>query len=148
MNKPIAYLGIDPGVTGAIALIHPDGQVVEDWPGDEVAAVNLIRFLALQYDIRRAAIEDMGTGPFKGKLAFVKLSENKGIWRGILASHGIPFRLVWPQQWQKGIVPPKSGKEGSLAVARRLFPNMDLHRRADHNRAEALLIAEYVRRRG
>jgi predicted RNase H-like nuclease (RuvC/YqgF family) len=24
-----AYLGIDPGITGAIALIHDDGQIVE-----------------------------------------------------------------------------------------------------------------------
>jgi len=132
MNKPTAFLGIDPGVTGAIALIHPEGQVVEDWPGDEVAAV---RF---------------GAGPPKGKFGFIKLSENKGIWRGVLASHGVPFVLVRPQEWMKGTVPKKeSGTvKPSLTVARRLFPNMDLHRKADHNRADALLIAEWARRQG
>lgn len=150
MNKPTAFLGIDPGVTGAIALIHPEGQIVENWPGDEVAAVNLIRSLLLQYDIRRAAIEDNGAGPPKGKFGFIKLSENKGIWRGVLASHGVPFVLVRPQEWMKGTVPKKgSGKDKpSLAVARRLFPNLDLHRKADHNRADALLIAEWARRGG
>jgi hypothetical protein len=109
MGKPTAYLGIDPGVTGAIALIHSEGQRVEDWPGDEVAASELIRTLSLEYDIRRAAVEDLGTGPPKGKLGFVKLSENKGIWRGILASHGIPFQLVRPQEWMKGLIPKRSG---------------------------------------
>jgi len=150
MNKPTAYLGIDPGITGAIALIHPEGQVVEDWPGDEVAAVNLIRSLLLQYDVRRAAVEDMGAGPPKGKFGFIKLSENKGIWRGILAAHGVPFVLVRPQEWMKGMVPKKGAgnDKPSLAVARRLFPNLDLHRKADHNRADALLIAEWARRQG
>ncbi len=109
--KQTAYLGIDPGVTGAIALIHGEGQRVEDWPGDEVAASELIRTLSREYDIRRAAIEDLGAGPPKGKLGFVKLSENKGIWRGILASHGVPFQLVRPQEWMKGIVPRKKGND-------------------------------------
>ena len=148
MGKQTAYLGIDPGVTGAMAIIHEEGQRVEDWPGDEVAASELIRSLCLEYHIRRAAIEDLGAGPPKGKIGFVKLSENKGIWRGILASHGIPFQLVRPQEWMKGVVPRKKGGDDkpSLAVARRLFPNMDLHRKSDHNRADALLIAEWVKR--
>jgi hypothetical protein len=32
-----------------------------------------------------------------------------------------------------------------LNYARRRFPGVDLHRKADHNRAEALLIASYAR---
>ena len=149
MNRPIAYIGIDPGMTGAIAVIHEEGQLVEDWPGDEVAASELVRDICRVYDIRRAAIEDLGAGPPKGKLGFAKLSENKGIWRGILASQGIPYQLVRPQAWMKGMVPRRNSDEKpSLAVARRLFPNMELHRRSDHNRADALLIAEWARRQG
>lgn len=149
MNRPIAYIGIDPGMTGAIAVIHEEGQLVENWPGDEVAASELVRSLCLEYHILRAAIEDLGAGPPKGKLGFVKLSENKGIWRGIMASHGIPYQLVRPQVWMKGLVPKRNSEDKpSLAVARRLFPNMELHRKSDHNRADALLIADWVRRQG
>lgn len=147
-KRSIAYIGIDPGVTGAVAVIHDEGQLVKDWPGDEVAAAELVRGICLEFHVRRAAIEDQGAGPHKGKFGFVKLSENKGIWRGILASHGIPFQLVRPQEWMKGVVPRKKGGDDkpSLAVARRLFPCMELHRKKDHNRADALLIAEWARR--
>ena len=39
-----------------------------------------------------------------------------------------------------------SQKAGSLDKARLLFPTADLDRKKDHNRAEALLLAEYSRR--
>jgi crossover junction endodeoxyribonuclease RuvC len=150
MDRSSAYIGIDPGVTGAIALIHDEGQVVFDWPGDEVAASDLIMSLRVKYRIKGAALEDMGIGPALGKFGSSRLSENKGIWRGVLAAHGIPFRLVRPQTWKKGVVPKaktdKEKKKAALAGARRLFPLADLAREKDHNRADALLIADWARR--
>jgi len=54
-----------------------------------------------------------------------------------------PFCCAWLKELKEsGTVKP------SLTVARRLFPNLDLHRKADHNRADALLIAEWARRQG
>jgi len=107
--------------------------VVFDWPGDEVAASDLIMSLRVKYRIKGAALEDMGIGPALGKFGSSRLSENKGIWRGVLAAHGIPFRLVRPQTWKKGVVPKaktdKEKKKAALAVARRLFPLADLGRK-------------------
>lgn len=31
--KAYAWLGIDPGKSGSIALVHRDGQIVDDWLG-------------------------------------------------------------------------------------------------------------------
>ena len=146
MNKPTAYLGIDPGITGAIALIHDDGQIVEDWPGDEVGAADIVRAWSVTYKIRLAAIERVNAMPGQGVSSTFKFGANFGAWKGILAALQIPFRTVRPQEWQKGLVPKCEGKSTSIAVARRLFPNMDLHRKADHNRADALLIADWARR--
>ncbi len=41
--KPRAFIGIDPGRTGAAALIHRDGCIVADWPGGAAGAVDLSR---------------------------------------------------------------------------------------------------------
>ena len=36
------WMGIDPGATGAVALILEDGRVeIRDWPGDECALADL-----------------------------------------------------------------------------------------------------------
>ena len=56
-----------------------------------------------------------------------------------------------PQEWQRGIVDRKAGKDtkaASLATARRLFPDADLGRKKDHGRADALLLAWWARRQG
>jgi crossover junction endodeoxyribonuclease RuvC len=72
-----------------------------------------------------------------------------GEWLGILAALGIPHVLVTPRQWQRGLVRPSDGPDPkcrSLAVARRLFPDIDLHRKKDHHCADALLIAYWAKK--
>jgi hypothetical protein len=54
--------------------------------------------------------------------------------------------LVPPQVWKKRLK-IDSDKKVSLALARQLFPNAPLARVKDGGRAEALLIAEYMRRK-
>ena len=68
-----------------------------------------------------------------------------------MIAHHIKLIKATPHNWQKGLVLPSEGpdpKARSLAVARRLFPDQldKLKRKGDHNRADALLIAEYTRR--
>ena len=43
----ILFIGIDPGATGAIAVINGEQQIhlLEDWPGDEVEVARIIREL-------------------------------------------------------------------------------------------------------
>lgn len=40
--KDRAWIGIDPGKSGAIALITRDEQLVTDWPGDAPGAAELL----------------------------------------------------------------------------------------------------------
>jgi len=145
----MSVVGIDPGQTGAVAFIHSDGYEVYDWPGDEVAAADIIRSVATRRRIRLAAIEQVSARPGQGVSSMFKFGANFGAWKGILAALGIPFRTVRPQEWQKGIVPKKEGTvKPSLTVARRMFPLAELGRQKDHGRADALLIAEWARRQG
>lgn len=145
-----AYLGIDPGATGAAALIGPDGlALVEAYPGDAVAAADLLRGWAARYRIELAALERVASRPGQGVASTFAFGVNAGAWQGILAALSIPYTLPTPATWQRGLVLPSDGpdtKGRALAVARRLFPSVDLHRKGDHGKADALLLAIHARR--
>lgn len=85
----------------------------------------------------------------QGGLQTFSLGYGYGIWVGVLAALGLPYELVRPGTWKpamtKGL--PKE-KEAARMRACQLFPQArgDLARKKDHNRGEALLIAEWLRR--
>lgn len=149
--KPKAYLGIDPGQSGAMALLTDELPQVEDWPGDPNAAADVLREWLGQYRVELAVLERVNAMPKQGVSSTFKLGQNVGAWQGILAALGLPYLMPTPREWQKGLVKPSDGpdpKARSLAVARRLFPEADLSRKSDHGRADALLLAWFARQSG
>jgi crossover junction endodeoxyribonuclease RuvC len=142
------FLGIDPGATGALALISDTGEAqVVDWQGDERAmAAHLSLWLDLYGPPASVALERQQSMPKQGVASVFKLGANYGIWLGLLAAYGLPTILPRPCDWKKGYVPAKSDKDASLAVARRLFPTVPLGLKKHHGRAEALLLADFARR--
>ena len=149
--KPTAYLGIDPGQSGAMALLTDELPQVEDWPSDPNAAADLLREWLGQYRVELAALERVNAMPKQGVSSTFKLGCNLGAWQGILSALGLPYLMPTPREWQKGLVKPSDGpdpKARSLAVARRLFPDEELSRKKDHGRADALLLAWYAKQNG
>jgi crossover junction endodeoxyribonuclease RuvC len=149
--KPTAYLGIDPGQSGAIALLSEEQVLVEDWPGDPNAAADAVRKLILGHNFKLAALERVNAMPKQGVSSTFKLGQNVGAWQGILAALGLPYLMPTPREWQKGLVKQSDGpdtKARSLAVARRLFPDAELSRKSDHGRADALLLAWFAKQNG
>ena len=76
---------------------------------------------------------------------------NFGWIQGVLDALNIPYELVSPQKWKKefGLT---SDKSESIRTAQRLFPGVSLKtgeksRVESDGMAEALLIAEYARRK-
>jgi len=146
--KGKAYVGVDPGKSGALALITGDHYEVQDYPGDPAQVVDIMRSWAVGFHIRLAALEKVGARPGQGVVSMFTFGQNLGAYQGILAALGIPFTMPTPQQWQKGLVDHKAGpdpKARSLVTARRLFPNAELSRQKDHGRADALLMAFWAR---
>lgn len=151
------YIGIDPGQTGAVATAcyfnhHPRRLwAVYDWPGDESSAADLLRDeLKTLNDVVPsihcfAALEDVHSMPKQGVASTFKFGTNFGIWRGILAALEIPFILVRPQQWKKRFNLNKKDKMESLYAARRQWPQLELHLKKHHGRADALWLALYAR---
>lgn len=162
-------LGIDPGIAknkpGAMSLIASDAIEIQDWI-DGPTIKNILTDWHLMYYIEFAAIELIVPRPIPpgpnnpkcykcGKPKHQRritdvgaLMENYGLYQGLLLAFDIPFITVRPQEWQKGIVPKKLSESDkpSLTVARRLFPQVDLHLQKHHGRADALLIADWARR--
>ena len=144
------YLGIDPGKSGAAALITPSGVFTQDWRDGPLSAGTL-KDWNFFYGIHFAAIEKVHAMPKQGVTSSFTFGANFGWWQGLLDGMSIPYVLVRPQEWQKGIVPKKDSlsSKPSFTVARRLFPDAELlgPRGAElDGRADALLIADWLRR--
>jgi len=143
------YCGCDPGKNGALAYITEDG------------AANVFKFDAglYVYTLRRIAeqgtavccLEHVGAMPGQGVTSMFHFGENFGFIEGLLFAYGIRFELVRPQKWKKEFS-VTADKNSSIAVCKRLFPSVSLKRtdrcaKDDDNLAEAILLAEYARRR-
>ena len=144
------WLGIDPGQTGALVVLYEDNSMdFFDWPGDpSIAATNLKAYVA-DGKFVMAVLEKVNAMPGQGVSSMFKFGMNYGIWQGLLAAFQIPYDLVTPQKWQKGIYKAEDGdkKNRSLSVVRRLYPHLseNFKRKKDHGRADAFLMARHAK---
>lgn len=143
----VCILGIDPGVSGAIAFYYPsipDKVAADDMPtaaGEVDAATLAARIKEMQPML--AIIERVASMPGQGVASTFKFGASYGIARGVVASLGVPHHLVAPTKWKRhyGL---GADKELARAMALRLWPaSTHFSRKRDHNRAEAGLLARY-----
>lgn len=151
MNKEIIYIGIDPGLSGGIAILNQDGSVKEvvampDTPRD------IYEFLFLYKEDSRCVLEDVGHGmPGQSSKATATFARHNGHLEMALLALGIPTEKVTPQKWIK-VYQLKKKKEQDKnewknvlkAKAQSLFPQ--LGKKVTLKTCDALLIAEYARR--
>lgn len=147
----IAVLGVDPGVNGGLACLREDGEVLQVWPlnpamteTDVVAVCAAAAGLLRAHESRMCFFEKVqhmtGDGG-KGSHTFGYI---KGLLRGALLAHGVILCDVYPMAWQGAMGCLTGGnKNVSKAAAQALFPGVKI----THATADALLIAEYGRRR-
>ena len=154
------YVGIDPGLSGAVAFIGEDGALaVVDTPVAVVKGTRRVYLVGSMAGLLRvgadhthvAALESGIPMPRQASNTTYLMGKGGGLWEGMLAMAGIPYDLVTPQKWKKTLgIPSGSDKGASRALASQLFPaQADLFARVkDDGRAEAALLAEYRRRIG
>ena len=150
-------LGIDPGATGAVALvgeteIWPPHKPVYDLPVVEgiVDPYGFHKFMTScgfhdppYCTITHAYLERCQSMPGQGVVSIFRYGISYGMLRGVLAAMDIPVTLVPPQKWKKAFGLIGKDKEASRALAIQWYPNADLHLKKHHGRAEALLIARW-----
>jgi crossover junction endodeoxyribonuclease RuvC len=148
-------LGIDPGVTGALAFLRPSNRV-ETFPmpvfkakhGHELDEAALSRMLdARSRDIEFALLERQWARPTDGGPQAFKLGCNFGALRMLLASNFIPYRMVTPQAWKRAMGLLNEGKDASRAAATKAFPQdaEQWRLKRAEGRAEAALLASWGR---
>jgi crossover junction endodeoxyribonuclease RuvC len=147
------YIGIDPGQTGAMAMIEGvAGKVVAvvDYPGTPDGAAEVLRKWQSSFNIKLATLEIVHSMPGQGVVSTFSFGANFGAYRGILAALMIPSIGVAPRTWAKllGLQPTKeiTNKERNLYFAREIWPFAPLTKKKHHSRADALCLAEYGRR--
>lgn len=144
------YIGIDPGKSGALAIIHSDGGV-EIKPFNSADYVNTLDRLTLFETPIKCCVEKVGAMPGQGVVSMFNFGHNLGFIEGILQANSIPYQLVPPQTWKKEFS-LTGEKSKSIEVCQKLFPNVSLLasercRKPNDGMAEALLMAEYARRK-
>ena len=145
------YIGIDPGKSGALAYIMDDGTV-NIVPYDKAHYKFALKGLAT-YGVHnlRCCIEKVSAMPGQGVTSMFSFGLHFGWVLGQLEAYGIPHELVSPQKWKREFS-VTSDKNTSIAVCKRLFPDVSLLptercKKDNDGMAEALLMAEYARRR-
>ena len=164
MNK--IYIGIDPGLSGAIAKIEGNNVEIIPMPVYETENAKKLNlrvleswFQELDRTTTNIVIEYAAVGGFdfqgrtQGVASTYKIGFNYGLILGLLTGLGFSFDIVASHKWQRHMFPriKKSGtKTTSIGTAKELYPQVNLipnrGRVDNHNWADALLIAEYCRR--
>lgn len=149
-------LGVDPGMTGALALLSIDGhRVVEvvDMPIMPLTGKrNQVNSAELGKLVRRwwehhptltAYVEQVSAMPNQGVSSMFSFGMGYGAIQGVLAALGVPFVLVRPNAWKKRAGLLRAEKDQARTLAQQLYPQAPLARKKDIGRADAILIARF-----
>ncbi len=155
-------IGVDPGLSGAIALVDSYGLLVavHDMP---VLAGNVSPQLLADVFVNEVhagrqlddttygpvVIEDVHSMPKQGVASSFKFGRSKGVVEGFFAGAGLPIRYVAPSKWKRDL-----GLTADKGICRQraleLWPEQTAAfvRVKDDGRAEAALIAYWFIRHG
>ena len=148
-------LGIDPGLSGALALYDPhlDELAVHDVPVHELTRngknkreVDVQSLVDLVTDLAKdrpdVFLENSTPMPGQGAASTFAFGKTFGIIYGVCAAHKLVIHRVAPAKWKRDLAVPKD-KDGARARASQLLPS---HSRwwplkKHDGRAEAALLA-------
>lgn len=149
MTAPIV-VGIDPGLTGAIAAVTGEQLLwAEDTPtaGGEIA-VPLLLALLDEDTIDLVAIERVGSMPGQGVSSTFKFGTAYGVVIGATAARWRTCRTT-PAEWKKEFRLTGKGKDAARALAIELWPTqaaLFAAKGRGQARADAALIALHASR--
>lgn len=156
------FAGVDPGKTGALAILYPDNSVeFFDVPRVKLKGKDAPAYAEWQTSwsnalafagVDNTVIEHVAARPGQGVSSMFKFGQTLGFAHAIvLGVRPRPaIRFTTPAQWKGKLGLLNSNKGASREKAVSLFPGVEsrLTRAKDDGRAEALLIAHYGRLQG
>ena len=150
------YIGIDPGITGAIGWLKGDRAELIDVPtykSDGKTQYNFLEMyntlveLSLNWNNRTyLTLEKQQAMPKQGVSSTFQIGRGYGAWEALCWATTPDFEIVSPRKWKKALG-LTSDNEMSRLKAISLYPSLEpmLRRKKDHNRAEAILLAHYTK---
>ena len=137
------YMGIDPGITGGIAAISDTGLHIAQGMPETASDIATCFEVYTEGDVT-AYIERVSSSPQMGVKSAFTFGHIYGMLRMALVAYKIPYTEVAPGVWQRvmGCL-SKGDKNVTKNRAQQLFPKL----RITHKTADALLIAEFGRRK-
>ena len=157
------YAGIDPGASGAVAIVDREDRLVGVFDAPTVTTSTVSGGTRTRLDVAEAAnllrrwpgivsvgLERVGAMPGQGVTSMFSFGEGFGMWQGVLGALGLPYELFLPLTWQKTQLGTRSarGKDAAYAIASRLYPDVQLRGPRGgilDGRADAILIARHAR---
>ena len=145
-------IGIDPGLSGAIAFMSDEGYLigVVDMPTIDVVGKKkvspqmLVSLLEDYDDVKMVVIEEVGAMPGQGVTSMFNFGYSAGILAGVCAGLRMPMVFYRPAAWKRAAGVP-ADKGAARQMAQRLWPgSRDFDRAKDDGRAEAALLARWV----
>ena len=125
-------LGIDPGNSGALALLSADGSLVDlvDMPcvadgtkGRQAVNPALLAEIIRRWNPDSAFCEFVGARPTDAKVAAFAFGRCRGAIEGTLAALGVPVTMLTVPTWRRVVgLPAGATKEQSRGEAIRRFP--------------------------
>ncbi len=149
-------IGIDPGVTGAIAVLNAENRsIVElvDMPTapdrngrkQKVSGSGIARLLNPypKDSVQRVFLERVSAMPGQGVTSMFNFGRAFGAAESAIAALSLPLSYVTPQQWKRSARLIGQHKDASRGRVLDLYPDADVRRKKDNGRADAVLIALY-----
>ena len=145
-------IAIDPGQSGAIAVVENDGflahledlNIIRD---GRLAWVNggWLNSMLMQYGATRmrVVVERVSSMPKQGVASAFNFGVSFGSVLSLVQAHSLPLEFVTASVWKRAFG-LSSDKRASLDKARLLYPHAELHLAKHEGRAEALLIAHWA----
>lgn len=117
-------IGIDPGKSGAVVALdlagnpvewmaadHPDeGYTVKSKGPREYVPQVMSLWLRDRLDVKLVIIEAQRAMPMEGRSSVLTTGYGWGLWVGLCAGLGIPYRVVPPQTWMRAVIGARPAK--------------------------------------
>jgi crossover junction endodeoxyribonuclease RuvC len=150
-------IGIDPGLSGAIAILE-NNKVLEiyDMPvmsegkknKRQLNSAQLVKLIKDNlYNVEEVAVvvEQVNAMPGQGVTSMFNFGQTFGAIKGVCAALSLPIFFVRPSKWKKHFELINSSKDASRTKAIEMYPVLSnkLSKKKDVNKSDAILIARY-----
>ena len=150
-------IGIDPGLSGAIAVLENNKVVkIFDIPVmtegkknkrqlNSALLVNLLKENIQKDEDVTVVVEQVNAMPGQGVTSMFNFGQTFGALKGICAALELPIFFVRPSKWKKHFELINSSKDASRTKAIEMYPKLSsqLSKKKDVNKSDAILIARF-----